>query len=82
MLPGSRLSGTPWLSGTSRALRSYSAVAAVIVIATWLPNGLRFLGVTHSSPISTLYMELLVFPLSFVWLGWIAKEWGESSRVG
>jgi len=63
------------LPGITRALRYYSLVAAVIVIATWLPNGLRFLRVTQTSPISTLYMELLVFPLSFVWFGWLAREW-------
>jgi len=66
---------TPWLRGIPRALRIFSIVAAVLVLATWLPTGLRFLEITRTSPISTLHMELLVFPLMFVWLGWLARSW-------
>jgi hypothetical protein len=40
---------------------------------------LRFVGITGNSPISTLNMELLVFPLCLAWLGWLAWEWGEPS---
>ncbi len=66
---------SPWLSSLSRALRYYSAGAAAVVFAVWLPCGLRFLGVTETSPVSTLQMELLVFALCFTWLGWLAREW-------
>jgi hypothetical protein len=71
---------SPWLPSLSRALRYYSAAAAVVVFAVWLPCGLRFLGITETSPISTLQMELLVFALCFTWLGWLAREWGGIRR--
>jgi len=68
---------TPWLSGVSRSLKYFSAVGSVLVFGTWLPCGLRFLGFTKTSPISTLHMELVVFTLCFTWLGWLAHEWGQ-----
>ncbi len=71
---------TPSLPGVSRALRSYSAIAAVVVFVAWLPSGLHFLGIVETLPISTLYMELLVFPLCLVWLGWLGWAWGEQGR--
>jgi hypothetical protein len=72
--------GTAWLSGISRALRLYSALAAVVVFSAWLPTGLRFLGLIERSPIATLHMELLAFALSFLWLGWLAREWDPLRR--
>ncbi len=65
----------PWLRGLSPALRGYSAVAAALVFGTWLPNGLRFVGLIEARPISMLVMELVVFPLCAVWFCWIAAEW-------
>ncbi len=69
------MAATAWLRGLSRALRVFSAVAAVIVFGTWLPNGMRFLGLTEARPISMLAMEVVVFPLCFVWFCWLAREW-------
>lgn len=69
-----------WLRGLSRTLRCYSAVAAVIVFGTWLPNGLRFMRLTEARPISMLVMELVVFPLCFVWFCWLAREWSPSAQ--
>ena len=66
---------TPWLRGVSRALRYFSAVATVLVLGAWLPNGLRFMRLIEARPISMLAMELVVFPLCFVWFGWLASEW-------
>jgi hypothetical protein len=67
--------GSLWLRSLSRALRYYSAVAAVFVLGTWLPNGLRFLRLIDARPISMLVMELVVFPLCLVWFCWLAWEW-------
>ncbi len=64
------------LPGVPRLLRAFSAAAALIMFAAWLPTGLRFLGLIPSSPITTQHMELLVFGLSFTWLLWLAWEWG------
>jgi hypothetical protein len=66
---------SPFLRGLSRALRYYSSAAAVLVFGTWLPNGLRFMGLIEARPISMLAMELVVFPLCFVWFCWLAWEW-------
>jgi len=72
---------TAWLRGASRALRMYSAAAAVVVFATWLPNGLRFLRLYEGRPISMLLMEVVVFPLCFGWLVWLAWEWRATTRT-
>ena len=64
-----------WLRGVSRSLRTFSAVAAVVVFGTWLPNGLRFMRLYEGRPISMLVMEVVVFPLCFAWFCWLAWEW-------
>jgi hypothetical protein len=64
------------LTGVSRPLRVFSATAALACFTAWLPTGLRFLGLIEHSPITTQHMELLVFALTFIWLGWLAWEWG------
>lgn len=66
---------TPWLRGVARALRWFSAGAAVVVFGTWLPNGLRFMRLYEDRPVSMLAMELVVFPLCFLWFCWLAWEW-------
>jgi len=71
---------TPWLRSVSRPLRYYSTVASLFVFGTWLPCGLKFLGFTKSSPISTLHMELVVFTLCFTWFVWLAWEWGAKHK--
>ena len=74
--------GSVWLRGLSPALRSYSAVAAVLVFGTWLPNGLRFMRLIEARPISMLAMELVVFPLCFAWFCWLAWEWSAEDGIG
>ena len=64
------------LPSVPRLLRAFSATAALVMFAAWLPTGLRFLGLIPSSPITTQHMELLVFSMSFTWLTWLAWEWG------
>lgn len=64
----------------SRPLRIYSAVAAALIMITWLPTASRFLGFSEWILIDTLYMETLAFALSFTWLGWLAHEWGLAAR--
>ena len=59
----------------SRALRVFSAIATLLVFGTWLPNGLRFMRLITARPISMLAMELVVFPLCFIWFCWLAGEW-------
>jgi hypothetical protein len=66
---------SPFVPGLSRVLRYYSSVAAVVVFGTWLPSGLRFMGLIEARPISMLAMELVVVPLCFVWFCWLAWEW-------
>lgn len=63
------------LGGLSRRFRGYSAIAAFAVLVPWLPTSLQFFKVIPVSPVSTLHMELIVFALTFIWLGGIAREW-------
>lgn len=63
------------LQNLSRRLRLYSAAAAVILMLAWLPTAIRFVGLTETSPVSTLSMELVVTPLCLIWALWIAREW-------
>lgn len=70
------MASTIGLPRLPRSLRFYAAIAALVILAAWSPTALKFMGITSSSPISTLDMELLVFALSFGWFGWVAREWG------
>lgn len=62
----------------SDRLRTYSAVAAVLVQLAWLPTAFRFIGLTDGSFVSTLRMELVVVPLCFVWVAWLAYDWSST----
>jgi hypothetical protein len=66
---------SPLLRGLPRPLRYYSALAAVVVVGAWLPNGLYFMRLVTERPVSMLAMELVVFPLCFLWFCWLAWEW-------
>lgn len=66
---------TPWMRGVSRGLRWFAIAASAVVFLLWLPNGLHFMGIAEKSPVSMLGMELVVFPLCFVWFCWVAREW-------
>lgn len=67
------------LAGVSASLRRFSAIAAFAIAVPWFPTLLEFFGVIPVSPVPTLHMELTVFALTFVWLGWLAREWSAGS---
>jgi hypothetical protein len=62
-------------------VRVFSAVAAFAIVVPWLPTLLEFFGVISVSPVPTLYMELTVFSLTFVWLGLVAAGWGRGVSI-
>lgn len=63
----------------SRELRRFSAIAAAVIMITWLPTELKRVGLIAASPVKTLYMQAVVFLLSGIWFAWVAREWGRRS---
>jgi hypothetical protein len=73
--------GTARLNVLPRVLRAYSAIAAVVVFGTWLPNGLYFMRFVETRPIPMLTMEQVITPLCFAWFCWLAWEWSAEART-